>query len=102
MIDPIVLSSALVLSATLVYVLSPLLRKPRTVDGDAASAPDRSESLQLRKAMVYQSIRDAELDHQTGKLSTEDFESMTLGLKQEAVAILRELDRLPNTASPRA
>jgi len=41
----------------------------------------------------YREIRDAELDHQTGKLSDADFAAVDAGLRKEAVEILRRLDR---------
>ena len=86
--------SALLLAATLVYVLSPMFEAPRNVadpeEGDVA----RAASLQAQKAMVYQSIRDAELDRQTGKLSDEDADAMVTDLKARAVGILKELDGL--------
>jgi hypothetical protein len=41
----------------------------------------------------YREIRDAELDHQTGKLSDTDFATVDAALRAEAVALLRRLDR---------
>ena len=41
----------------------------------------------------YQEIRDAELDHETGKMSAADFHAVDAGLRAEAVEILKRLDR---------
>jgi hypothetical protein len=41
----------------------------------------------------YREIRDAELDHQTGKLSDADFNTVDGALRAEAIALLKRLDR---------
>ena len=41
----------------------------------------------------YREIRDAELDHSTGKLSDGDYEELDRNLRAEAIEILRALDR---------
>jgi hypothetical protein len=41
-----------------------------------------------RKEAKYREIRDAELDHATGKLSDEDFAAVDAELRREAVEIL--------------
>jgi len=38
-------------------------------------------------------LRDAELDHSTGKLSDADYEEIDRSLRAEAIEILRALDR---------
>jgi len=61
----------------------------------AASDPGPSEAAELdaARAAKYREIRDAELDHRTGKLSDEDYEAVDRVLRAEAVDILRALDR---------
>ncbi|MBV8988206.1 MAG: hypothetical protein JO372_06560 [Solirubrobacterales bacterium] len=49
--------------------------------------------LQAARDAKYREIRDAELDHRTGKLSDQDFEAVDRALRAEAVEILRALDR---------
>jgi Na+-transporting methylmalonyl-CoA/oxaloacetate decarboxylase gamma subunit len=67
--------------------------------GDAApSAPaaaDPSEIAELEAARdaKYREIRDAELDHRTGKLSDADFDAVDRELRAEAIEILNALDR---------
>jgi hypothetical protein len=50
--------------------------------------------LSAAKEAKYREIRDAELDHQMGKLSSEDWRSVDRDLRGEAIEILRRLDRL--------
>ena len=62
--------------------------------------------LEAAREAKYREIRDAELDHRTGKLSDADFEAIDSGLRAEAVEILRAIDRAaaarvtPTRASP--
>jgi hypothetical protein len=49
--------------------------------------------LEAARDAKFREIRDAELDHRTGKLSHEDFEHIDRSLRGEAVQILRDLDR---------
>ena len=54
----------------------------------------RLAELEAAKEAKYREIRDAELDHQMGKLSREDWRTVDRDLRTEAIEILRELDRL--------
>ena len=54
----------------------------------------RFAELQAAKEAKYREIRDAELDHQMGKLSREDWRAVDRDLRSEAIEILRQLDRL--------
>lgn len=71
----------------------------RSGDGpEPAGAEDEhrlSELAELEAARdaKYREIRDAELDHRTGKLSEEDFEAIDGTLRGEAIEILRAIDR---------
>lgn len=91
------LSAALLLAGMVLYVAAPLLAKPSLVTEAGGGA---EEALLQRKARIYQSIRDAELDHDTGKLSAPDHREMVAALKGEAALVLRELDALPRTGAP--
>ena len=55
----------------------------------------RRAELEAARDAKYREIRDAELDHRTGKLSEADWRGLDRTLRREAVEILRELDRLP-------
>ena len=54
--------------------------------------------LSAAKEAKYREIRDAELDHQMGKLSREDWRSVDRDLRGEAIEILRRLDHLEGRA----
>jgi len=81
---------ALALIVTFV-VLGPL-RRGAEVDrrGD-----DQLAALEAAKEAKYREIRDADLDHRTGKLSDADWRAQDRALRAEAVELLRRLDRLP-------
>jgi flagellar biosynthesis/type III secretory pathway M-ring protein FliF/YscJ len=87
---------ALVLVFLVLLIITSPLRRSRAA-GDAAHSgevsPEREE-LEAARDAKYREIRDAELDHQTGKLSDVDFESVDSTLRSEAIDILRRLDRL--------
>jgi len=54
----------------------------------------RRADLDAAKVAKYREIRDAALDHSTGKLSDADWKPIDARLRSEAVAILDELDGL--------
>lgn len=93
MIDFLVI---LVVLALVVLLVSGPLRS-RFAD-EASESAARAELEALRDAK-YREIRDAELDHRTGKLSEADWRELDRGLRAEAVSILRRLDELDSPTS---
>ena len=92
----------LALAAVIAIVVTVPLRK-----GDEAERHDqtRIEELRAAKEAKYREIRDAELDHRMGKVSREDWRAVDRDLRDEAIEILRELDRLEGSSpepGPRA
>jgi hypothetical protein len=85
----------LVLALLVVAVLAVPLRRRGEEERREAT---RLAELQAAKEAKYREIRDAELDHQMGKLSREDWRSVDRDLRAEAIEILRELDRLEGRA----
>ena len=84
-----VLLPAVVLAAVIAFlVLQPL----RT--GSTESASDPRADLEAAKEAKYREIRDAELDFRMGKLSEADWKPLDAELRAQAIAILRDLDRL--------
>jgi hypothetical protein len=66
----------------------------------AGAAADRTEderrgTLEAAKEAKYREIRDAELDHQMGKLSETDWRTTDRELRAQAIEILRAIDELP-------
>jgi hypothetical protein len=55
---------------------------------------ERRIDLEAARDAKYREIRDAELDHQTGKLSDEDFGAIDGTLRTEAIEVLHELDEI--------
>lgn len=54
--------------------------------------PTGMADLQAAREAKYREIRDAELDHRTGKLSDDDYEAVDRALRTEAIEILRAID----------
>jgi hypothetical protein len=80
-----------VLVAVVAYVVSAPLRAGR--DAEAEESAEHAELSAAREAK-YREIRDAELDHRTGKLSEGDWRAQDRALRAEAIEILRRLDAL--------
>jgi ribosomal protein S3 len=93
--------------AVVVFVVSGPLRKAYrdaaaggTVAGMGAGAPGwdrtvsgRLDELEAAREAKYREIRDAELDHRTGKLSDADYEAVDRALRAEAIEIMHAIDR---------
>jgi len=81
----------LVLAALVALAVSLPLRRRGDEERQESA---RIEELTAAKEAKYREIRDAELDHQMGKLGDEDWRAIDRDLRGEAITILRELDRL--------
>lgn len=91
----------LLLLLGVIWLVSGPLRRGPTSAGASAEA-DRSDAmrrvdLEAARDAKYREIRDAELDHQTGKLSDDDFEAIDSSLRAEAIGLLHQLDALEST-----
>jgi hypothetical protein len=84
----------LIVLAVVVLVVTSPLRPGRAEALEAAEAAERDE-LEAERDAKYREIRDAEMDHRTGKLSEADWRTLDRTLRAEAVEILRRLDSLP-------
>jgi hypothetical protein len=89
----------LLILAAVVFVITGPLRPGRAREEDLALEAERAE-LEAAKEAKYREIRDAELDHQTGKLSDADWRVMDRALRAEAVELLKRLDRVEERAEP--
>ena len=85
------LALIVLLAIVAIVVLRPLTRDTE-IDEQRYDA--RRAQLEAAKEAKYREIRDAELDHQMGKLSDEDYRAVDRELRGEAIAILRDLDSL--------
>jgi hypothetical protein len=80
------------------FVTAPLRAGPSHGKGDSTEA--ELADLEARKEAKYRQIRDAEVDHASGKISDEDFRRLDRELRGEAVAILKRIDRLRPPQQP--
>jgi hypothetical protein len=86
--------------AGVIAIVGTPLRRPAGegagADGTRAAADRRLEvgDLEAAREAKLHEIRDAELDHRTGKLSDRDYEELDRTLRAEAVEILHDLDRI--------
>ena len=77
-----------VLAIVVLFVSAPLRRAPRSEAGPSG----RLAELEAAREAKYREIRDAELDHSTGKLSDADYELLDGTLRAEAIEILHAID----------
>jgi len=82
--------------AAALFVLAPLRRPLAPPAGEA-----EREALLRARDTAYQTLRDIELDHDTGKLGDADYAAFRARYRAEAVKALRRLDA-PATDMPAA
>jgi N-acetylglutamate synthase-like GNAT family acetyltransferase len=87
----------LVLVVAVAIVYSPLREARRRSPGSLAAEAERA-ALEAAKETKYREIRDAELDHRTGKLSEADWRELDATLRAEAVELLSRIDALDAVA----
>ena len=77
----------LLLVGVVLFVSAPLRRGPvGRASGERARSRCEQIDLEAARDAKYREIRDAELDHQTGKLSDEDYAAIDSTLRAEAIA----------------
>ena len=79
------------LALVVAFVVLGPLRRGAEIDkrGD-----DTRAALEAAKEAKYREIKDAELDHQMGKLSDQDYKVIDEELRAQAIEILRQLDKV--------
>jgi hypothetical protein len=82
----------LILFAVVVFVTMPLRRAGVGPAARRVRPETNVADLEAAREAKYRELRDAELDHRTGKLSDADFEELDRALRGEAITILRGLD----------
>jgi hypothetical protein len=82
-----------VLAVVVVVVGWPLRAERRQAGAQAGATEPELADLEAAREAKYREIRDAELDHQTGKLSDDDFAALDASLRAEAIEILHAIDR---------
>ena len=81
----------LLLAATAV-ILIPFFRSSQPAAPDVEVDP-KLLALYNRRDQLYQAIREAKFDLDTGKLSPEDYERQVANLKRQAASVLRAIDK---------
>ncbi len=79
---------ALALLLAVAWFVTAPFRAPVSESGEDPRVAD----LEARKEAKYREIRDAQLDHEQGKLSDEDWGAADAELRAEAIEILKQLD----------
>ena len=80
---------ALVAVTAIVYVVTPLFQPSRTL---RAEEDDKLADLVYRKDETMRSIKEVEFDYHTGKLSQADYEQYDQRLRQQAIALIRQIE----------
>jgi hypothetical protein len=78
-----------ILFAVVAFVTAPLRRAGPVTESGAAPLAD----LEAAREAKYRELRDADLDHRTGKLSDADYEELDRTLRAEAIEIMHGIDR---------
>jgi hypothetical protein len=85
-----------ILGLVVVFVTAPLRRAPASEmpsDLEGGDSGPELRELEAARDAKLRELRDAELDHRTGKLSDEDYRALDSTLRAEAIEILRSLDQ---------
>ncbi len=89
----VVLFVALLSAGVFLFVVHPLRDALRFSEEEKAPV-DRLADLYARRDTLYQAIKDLEFDYQVGKVVEADYRHLRERLRQEAAAVLREIDAL--------
>ncbi len=77
-----------------VFVVMPIVQASvRRGKAGALDSNHRASELEERKKTIYSAIKDIEFDYQMGKISEEDFKELRQQYKDEAIGILKKLDK---------
>jgi hypothetical protein len=60
------------------------------------------EHLEMRKAQIYENLRDLQFEYRVGKLSDADYQQTKNGLQKELAGVMAEIDMLKAGAPPAA
>jgi hypothetical protein len=88
-----------ILGGLVVFVTAPLRRLGDPSEMPAPAPADDVAELEAARDAKYRELRDADLDHRTGKLSDADYAELDSSLRAEAIEIMRALDRATIDAS---
>lgn len=99
----ITLLGATIILLTAIFIASPLLRDASRVADDADSGEERREAvlgMETKRDHALASLRDAEMDHATGKLSDDDYKILRGELETAAMEAIDQLDSAQTNGAP--
>ncbi len=73
----------------------------RAKDIPETPAPSPTAHLDLRKAQIYENLRDLQFEFRLGKLSDEDYQKTKLDLQRELAKVLAEIDAIQPPPEPK-
>ena len=80
-----------VAAVTIYYVARPLLQEQRSLQ---STDDDALGELIARKDTVLLNIKEVEFDYRTGKLNEEDYQRYNVRLRQQAVSLIKQIEKL--------
>lgn len=83
--------------AILAWLLLPLVYEAAGLAPAPTSTRSELEDLYVQREGTYATLKELEFDHETGKLSDEDFKELRGRYSAEAVKILQRIDELEGT-----
>jgi hypothetical protein len=95
----IAVATALILGATTLWVLAPVLGWTRAEDQGEDRISEEQQALLDSRREILASIKDLEMEYKVGKLTSEDYEETRERMTREAVEVLRRLDEGKATSS---
>jgi len=90
----LVLAGILLALGTLAFVLSPFFSHRAAPLADGPDQMAELRELYALKDVVYETIRDLELDFHAGKIGERDYQEMSDRYKREAISVVERLDGL--------
>ena len=78
----------------LIYIGYPVFTEKRKWDYKPPIALSRGDRLESRKGSALRAIKELEFDYETGKLSSEDYNSLKSRYEEEAVEVMKRLEGL--------
>ena len=92
--------AGLLVALVVVALILPIFRPPLIPLRDAAGPASRMRDLETQKATIYGAIREIGFDLRTDKITQEDYDHEITQLKEQAVAVVSEIESL-RSALPR-
>jgi hypothetical protein len=89
-----ILLIALLIVGTFAFVLRPLVAHDSPWFGRDKGPSASAGELIARRDALYDALKDAEFDRETGKLTEEDYQAVRTRAMAEAAGVLRQLDHL--------